>query len=159
MVYMIFLFVFILIIWFNTEAFVEYSHLLKIKWFKVNEYLIAKDSDFTLTYHSYLLQKHNSFFTRLITCPFCLNFWLILLGKFIFGYTFLEIPTIYVTSLITYCSLTKCKIGKILSPLCTLNICVYNKPSKALPSIFHYDLVFYLVRLIADLSMFAWSNG
>ena len=102
MVYMIFLFVFILIIWFNTEAFVEYSHLLKIKWFKVKDYLIAKETDFTLTYHSYLLQKHNNFFTRLITCPFCLNFWLILIGKFIFGYSFIEIPTIYVTSLITY---------------------------------------------------------
>ena len=102
MFYIIFLFTFVLIIWFNTEAFVEYSHLLKIKWFKVKDYLIAKETDFTLTYHSYLLQKHNNFFTRLITCPFCLNFWLILLGKFIFGYLFLEIPTIYVTSLITY---------------------------------------------------------
>lgn len=102
MITLLFLFVFVLIIWFNTEAFVEYSHLLKLKWFKINAYLTAKDSDFTLTYHSYLLQKHNSFFTRLITCPFCLNFWLILIGKFIFGYSFIEIPTIYVTSLITY---------------------------------------------------------
>ncbi len=102
MVYIIFLFVFVLIIWFNTEAFVEYCHVLKLKWFKVQDYLNAKESDFTLTYHSYLLQKHNSFFIRLITCPFCLNFWLILIGKFIFGYFFIEIPTIYVTSLITY---------------------------------------------------------
>lgn len=101
-IHIIFLFTMLLVIWFNTEAFVEYSHLLKIKWFKVKDYLIAKETDFTLTYHSYLLQKYNSFFTRLITCPFCLNFWLILLGKFIFGYSFLEIPTIYVTSLITY---------------------------------------------------------
>ena len=102
MITLLFLYSFILIIWFNTESFVEYSHLLKTKWFKVNDYLIAKETDFTLTYHSYLLQKHNSFFVRLITCPFCLNFWLILVGKFIFGYSFLEIPTIYVTSLITY---------------------------------------------------------
>jgi len=102
MIGIIFIYTFILIIWFNTEAFVEYIHLLRLKWFKVNDYLNSKETDFTLTYHSYLLKKHNSFITRLITCPFCLNFWLILIGKFIFGYFFLEIPTIYVTSLITY---------------------------------------------------------
>ena len=102
MIYLIFLFVFILVIWFNTEAFVEYIHALKLNWFKINDYLNEKESDFTLTYHSYLLKYHNNFFTKLITCPFCLNFWLILIGKFIFGYYLLEIPTIYVTSLIIY---------------------------------------------------------
>ena len=101
-IHIIFLFTMLLIIWFNTEAFVEYSQVLKFKWFKVYDYIVAKETDFTLTYHSYLLQKYNSFFTRLITCPYCLNFWMILIGKFLFGYSFLEIPTIYVTSLITY---------------------------------------------------------
>lgn len=102
MITIVLIYTFLLIIWFNTEAFVEYSHILKLKWFKIYDYLNAKETDFTLSYHSYLLQKHNSFFIRLITCPFCLNFWLILIGKFIFDYSFLEIPTIYVTSLITY---------------------------------------------------------
>ena len=102
MIQLIFLFVFILIIWFNTEAFVEYINVFKLNWFKVKDYLIDKESDFTLTYHSYLLKYHNNFLTKLITCPFCLNFWLILIGKFIFDYSFLEIPTIYVTSLIIY---------------------------------------------------------
>lgn len=102
MLNIIFLFVFILVIWFNTEVFVEYSNLLKLKWFKIYDYLNAKETDFTLTYHSFLLQKHNNFFTKLVTCPFCINFWFILIGKFIFDYSFLEIPTIYVTSLIIY---------------------------------------------------------
>ena len=102
MLYIIFLFVFILIVWFNTEAFVEYLNVCKLKWFKTHDYILAKDSDFTLTYHSYLLRYHNNFLTKLITCPFCINFWLILIGKFIFDYSFIEIPTIYVTSLIIY---------------------------------------------------------
>jgi hypothetical protein len=72
MIPIILIYTFLLVIWFNTEAFVEYSHILKLKWFKIYDYLNAKETDFTLTYHSYLLQKHNSFFTRLITCPFCL---------------------------------------------------------------------------------------
>lgn len=102
MIKIILLYTFILIIWFNTEAFVEYINVLKLNWFKVKDYLIAKESDFTLTYHSYLLKYHNNFLTKLITCPFCFNFWSILIGKFVFDYSFLEIPTIYVTSLIIY---------------------------------------------------------
>ncbi len=57
MIPIILIYTFLLVIWFNTEAFVEYSHFLKLKWFKVNDYLNAKETDFTLTYHSYLLQK------------------------------------------------------------------------------------------------------
>lgn len=102
MIYSIFLFTFLLIIWFNTEAFVEYIRLFKLKWFKIDEYLNTKETDFTLTYHSFLLQKYNNFFTKLITCPFCLNFWLVFIGSFIFEYSIIEIPTIYVLSLITY---------------------------------------------------------
>ena len=36
-IHIIFLFTMLLVIWFNTEAFVEYSYVLKLKWFKVNE--------------------------------------------------------------------------------------------------------------------------
>jgi len=97
MVYMIFLFVFVLIIWFNTEAFVEYSHLLKLKWFKVNDYLIAKESDFTLTYHSYLLQKHNNFFTRLITSQFLVDF-----NRKIYFWLFVYRNTYYLCNIINY---------------------------------------------------------
>ena len=34
-IHIIFLFTMLLVIWFNTEAFVEYSHVLKLKLFKV----------------------------------------------------------------------------------------------------------------------------
>ena len=61
MIPIILLFTFILILWFNTEVLVEYTHLFKLDWFKVNEYLISKELDFTLTYHSFLLQKYNNF--------------------------------------------------------------------------------------------------
>ena len=102
MIVIIFLFTFLLILWFNTEVLVEYTHLLRLKWFKVDEYLLSKESDFTLTYHSFLLKKYNNFFVKLITCPLCFNFWTIFIGKFIFNYDFIEIPTIYVSSLLIY---------------------------------------------------------
>jgi len=42
----LFLIVSMLIIWFNTEAFVKYSRLLHLPLVKVKEYLIAKEKNF-----------------------------------------------------------------------------------------------------------------
>lgn len=82
----IFFILFLNIIWFETEAFVEYIRLVGFNLFKVNDYLDAKQHNFELTYHSYLLQKHNNFFTRLITCPICVTTW----TSLILGWYFLE---------------------------------------------------------------------
>ena len=61
---LIFLVTTILVLWFNTDAFVEYLQLLRLKWFKVSDYAEAKLKDCSLTYHTYLLYKHNNFFVR-----------------------------------------------------------------------------------------------
>lgn len=94
--------IFINIIWFETEAFVEYVKLFKIKWFKVNEYLLAKESNFELTYHSYLLQYHKNFFTKLITCPICFTTWLSIIFSLLFTNSILNFSIIFVLSIIGY---------------------------------------------------------
>ena len=69
--------VLLLIVWFKTDAFVEYSKLFRLsKLFKVDLFEKEKSQDFELTYHSYLRRFHNNFFVRLITCPICLTIWL-----------------------------------------------------------------------------------
>lgn len=90
-----------MIIWNETEAFVEYLKFTK-NLFKIKKYLIEKDIDFTLTYKSFLLKNYNNFFVKLLTCPLCLNFWLCFIGSFIFGYSFIFIPFVYIMSLIIY---------------------------------------------------------
>jgi hypothetical protein len=102
----IFLNAFLLVLWFNTEVFVEYFKLTG-NLFKIKEYILDKPNDFSLTYHSFLLKKYNCFFTRLITCPLCFNFWITLLFTIVFNYEFILIPTIYILSLLIYFIFTK----------------------------------------------------
>lgn len=102
----IFLNTFLLILWFNTEVFVEYFKFTK-NIFKIKEYISDKPNDFSLTYHSFLLKKYNCFFVRLITCPLCFNFWLTFFFTFIFNFQFTLIPVIYIISLLLYFIFTK----------------------------------------------------
>jgi hypothetical protein len=97
----------ILVIWFHTEAFVEYVNLFKIPYFKVKEYLASKELDCSLTYHSYLLNKHNNFFVRLITCPICVTFWLSIIASLTTNIEFIEAPFLFISSLLTYFIFTK----------------------------------------------------
>ncbi len=102
MITIICLITFINIIWFDTEAFVEYIKLFKLNWFKVNEYLIARESNFELTYHTYLLYNHKNFFTKLITCPICLTTWLSIIFSLLFTESILNFSIIFVLSIIGY---------------------------------------------------------
>jgi len=71
----------ILLVWFNTEAFIEYTKLFSgTRFFLVDDFR-EKQKEYVypaphLDYISYLVQYHDSFFIRLITCPLCLSFWL-----------------------------------------------------------------------------------
>jgi hypothetical protein len=67
----------ILLIWFRTDAWLEYCrvfHLNCLSFYK--DYETKKHEDATLTYLQYLRQEHNCFAVRLITCPICLAVWL-----------------------------------------------------------------------------------
>ena len=66
-----------LLIWFRTEAFVEYAKLFRLsKFFKIDLYEEMKRGGAEMSYHDFLLEHFNMFGTRLITCPICVSTWL-----------------------------------------------------------------------------------
>jgi hypothetical protein len=75
--YLCFFNVFCLFIWFKTEAFIEYSKYIPFlnKTFKIKEYYNYQFNGGNLSYPLFLQVNNNNFFTRLISCPYCLNFW------------------------------------------------------------------------------------
>ena len=67
-----------LLVWFRSNAFVEYLELLRLDMaFGVREYKKASSEvSYHMRYTDFLLLKYNSFFVRLITCPLCLSVWI-----------------------------------------------------------------------------------
>lgn len=65
----------ILLIWFRTDAVLEYARWAKISG-TYEDFDKKKESDITLTLHTYLRKYHSCFFIRLITCPVCVSVWL-----------------------------------------------------------------------------------
>lgn len=94
--------IFLLTIWFKTDAFVQYISLLKLdRFFKVRDFIEYKKINSDIDYSTYLLLKHNNFFTKLISCPFCINFWLVLGLSLLFN-TIIYLPIVYVLSINVY---------------------------------------------------------
>ena len=66
----------VFVLWFNTNMMVEYGRL-----FKLNKILLLEDYNNYIyenldgNYISFLATRGDSFFLRLITCPFCLGVW------------------------------------------------------------------------------------
>lgn len=76
----------VLIIWFRTEAWVEYCRLFKFNFLSFyKDYDAKKKNDVTLTYHGYLRQYHNCFQVRLLTCPICVAVWIAMMSVFLMG--------------------------------------------------------------------------
>ena len=88
-----------LVIWFKTEAFVEYLELFRldslfgVKKFRKQQ---VEGGDYGLDYPNFLLINYNSFFIRLITCPFCLTVWASLVISGFVGWYY--IPFLFVVS-------------------------------------------------------------
>lgn len=103
----------ILIVWFETDAFVEYTKLFRIDfYFDVAGFENYNSQDFTMftSYPQYLVMEHDCFFTRLISCAFCLGFWLSLFSVLVFDLSFLIAPVTFVFSLMLYFMM--CKLYK-----------------------------------------------
>lgn len=67
----------ILLIFFRTDGFVEYSRLLGFDGISFyRDFDEKSEHDVSLTYHQYLRYYHNCFIVRLVTCPICLSVWL-----------------------------------------------------------------------------------
>jgi hypothetical protein len=79
----------VLVVWFKTEAYVEYCRLFRLNRISNHEdYYRKKKDDVSLTYHGYLRQYHNGFRIRLVTCPICIAIWVSTLTAFIMGNIF-----------------------------------------------------------------------
>jgi len=103
MIISIFCVVFFLFIWFDTNAFIDYSRL-----FKLNKiFLIDMWEDYRLRnpkmdYLNYLSIKHRNFLIKLITCKPCLTFWLTIIFIFILNLKIILFPIIYMVSYLIY---------------------------------------------------------
>ena len=76
-IFLISLITLVMLVWFNSDAFVEYAKLVGgAKFFGVTEFEKQREKTATLDYHGYLLENKNSFFIRLITCPLCFSVWI-----------------------------------------------------------------------------------
>jgi hypothetical protein len=98
----------ILIVWFKTDAFVEYCKIFKL------DFLLLNYNQLELTFPQYLYTQRNVlfnsqvaiFFIKLITCPFCLSFWLCLFASLIIVNPLATFP-LYVCSVFLYLLLGK----------------------------------------------------
>lgn len=100
----------LLIVWFQTDAYIEYCKL-----FGLNFLLFGYDkTDEQLTFPQYLYTKRYTlskcrycvFYIKLISCPVCLNFWFCLVMGVLFN-NILFVPLLYVVSLLIYLIFTK----------------------------------------------------
>jgi hypothetical protein len=99
---------FILFIWFETDAIVEYSKLFRLqKFFKVDKFEnYKKEFNPSINYHSYIRQKHETFITKLITCVPCFNFWIVILICLVFN-KFIFFPVLFLSSYLIHKILKK----------------------------------------------------
>jgi len=66
----------VLTVWFKTDALLEYAELLGCTdLFYIDDYLELSKDNPNFSYHEFLIEYHNCFFVRLITCPICLATW------------------------------------------------------------------------------------
>lgn len=102
-IYYCFLNVFCLFIWFHTEAFIEYIRYIPplSKLLKVKEYIEFQKTKDYLNYPLYLSVYYNNFFTKLISCPYCLLFWINILSLLLLDNK-IFIFVNYVISLVIY---------------------------------------------------------
>lgn len=103
----IFYVIFLLFIWFNTDAFISYSKLFRLsKLFKINSWEEYRMINPKMNYLNYIRNKHTNFFTKLVTCKPCLTFWFVLVSCYFFVNLF-YFPMIYMLSYSIYTLLCK----------------------------------------------------
>lgn len=72
----IFWIILFLYIYFETEALISWAKLLKLKFFKYEEYEEKQKIFPDIKYTDFLIMKYNNFIIKLITCAECLSVWI-----------------------------------------------------------------------------------
>jgi len=94
--------IFILFIWFKTNAFVEYCKVLRLgKILKINNWEVYRLETTNLKYLEYISLKHKNFITSLISCVDCILVWIVLINSIIFD-TIYYYPITYIISYFLY---------------------------------------------------------
>ena len=104
---------FILIVWFYTDTLFYYTQLLGI-WdetrYKYGAYISQNPNKFFPDFlYKQSLEQHNrciKFSYKLLSCPFCIGFWLSLLASFMCSSLLLTAP-IYVVSMLVVLGIKK----------------------------------------------------
>ena len=102
-----------LVIWFKTDAFLEYVELLRADMlFGVREFRKqqVQGGNYMLTYPEFLIVNHNSFLIRLITCPTCLTAWASIIISSFIGWHY--VPFLFVTAMISFGVISTTYMGK-----------------------------------------------
>jgi hypothetical protein len=94
---------FIMFIWFNTDAFVDY--LSWTKKFKLKEYKEYTQLNKRLPYPDFLFLTKPFFITKLLSCRPCLHFWIVLSTGLYFNFS--SLAGVYITSYAIYKLLQK----------------------------------------------------
>lgn len=101
----------ILLIWFETDAVAEYLNIFNLKHLikKYNANKTANTLQQFLAENKFILANNNKlklFYIKLLTCPYCINFWLCLLGSTLLHKVQLT-PVLYITTLFVFFKITK----------------------------------------------------
>lgn len=97
------LIVFNLVVWFKTDAVIEYGSLIGLsRWLKIREFQDKKLVEpYLLTYPQFLRITYNNFSTRLISCPICLSVWMAIVFC-VLGSCIYLIPLVCIASWLVY---------------------------------------------------------
>lgn len=96
MILSIFLVTTVMLVWFKTDAFVEYFWFLPVS----KEYKKMKKSHPEIDFMMFLTMTYTGFFVRLISCQYCTGFWLSVIMSLLTNPIY--IPIIYICSLVLY---------------------------------------------------------
>jgi len=93
---------FVLLVWFHTDAFLEYLKLVKLGFlFRVNKYYEYKKINPDISYIDFLAIKNPNFFSKLFSCSYCLCFWVTLISSILFN-NIIILPLVYMISIVIY---------------------------------------------------------
>ena len=102
------------ICWFYTDWVIHYTQLFDIgKNFRIQlQSFIKNNPDKYLPDYLYVRSlntnnRFNKFFLKLLSCPFCLNFWLSVISTIVFCQSFLNTAPIYVISMLIVLQIRK----------------------------------------------------
>jgi hypothetical protein len=100
-----------LVLWFETNVVVEYVNFFHLG----GSIDVCEYDDYELdgkckNYPEYLLVRYPSFYTKLISCPYCIGFWSTVICCIFLGLPFVSWAMIYILSLLVYLSM--CKLSR-----------------------------------------------